>query len=391
MKEHKLFIVYGAGNDTIGLVKRIAGDIFKLKGNILDMRQDVMHGLFTVFIVVDLSGSDSSVTEFESVIRQISLDTGLKLNFEKYYPSPRNPEKKNILLVLLGADREGIIALISESLSRYKINIEFSQMIAREGIFLMELLADISQCVIPVANLKTEIDIIMQKMKIKAMYQFDNVFNKKRRMIIFNYKRSLIDDVSLSEILKLSGITEQEFARYYPKTNSDMNQVYNSLRLLDGMPFEILENITNSVKVKPATIELVQTLKVMGYKISFISNALCPLSKYLKHKLDMDSCFEFPLNVDPDGRTVKGDSTFEEFAGECRKNDPVKIMGNTVIQENISSDDMVIVDDSMTDTMIPGIGLDFNMKIILEYLNNRVITRENLAGILGSFGALISK
>ena len=386
MSEHKLFIIYGAGNDSIGLVKRITGDIFKLNGNILDMRQDVIHGLFTVFIVVDLSGSESSVTEFEAVIGKISLDTGLKLSFEKYYPVPRSPDKKNILLILLGRDKEGIIALISESLSKYKINIEFSQMIAREGIFLMELLVDISSCIIPVENLKTEIDRIMDKMQIKAMYQFENVFNKKRRAIAFNCTHSLISKETTGEILKLAGIEEKDIAAYYKGAGVE-NRIYDALTLMDGLPVEIIENITGSAKLTSSTVELIQTLKVMGYKTAVISNSLCPVSLFFKNIIDQGYCFELSLKTDPDEKTIDGNISFEEFMRIYSEINPEKITGNIVKNELIDKEDLVIV-DVFNAGMNSGIGIEFDMKLLLEYLNKKVITKENLIGILGGFGAV---
>ena len=50
-----LYIVYGIGADSVGLVGAITSPISQVKGNIVDMRQDVMHGLFTIYLVVDLA------------------------------------------------------------------------------------------------------------------------------------------------------------------------------------------------------------------------------------------------------------------------------------------------------------------------------------------------
>ncbi len=166
MLNRKLYVVHGMGNDSIGLVERIAAPIAAVNGNILDLRQDVLHGLFTIYLVADLSDADITQAEFTRLTEKISDETGLRLIVDKYVPVPRPPKKVNLLLVLLGHDRPGIIAAISEALKRYSINIEFSQMIGREGVFLMELLTDISQCTLPVENLTRVLRETMGKMNI---------------------------------------------------------------------------------------------------------------------------------------------------------------------------------------------------------------------------------
>ncbi len=180
MLEHSLYIIYGTGSDSVGLVGRITKEISKINGNIVDMRQDVMHGLFTIFLVTDFSNSGIGLEGLKKLVEKLSLDTNLNLILDKYYPVPRSSDKKNMLLVLIGSDKPGIIAAISESLSKYNINIEFSQNIARAGMFLMELLADISRCTLPVQNLKTELKKTMNSLNINTMFQTEDVFNKKR-------------------------------------------------------------------------------------------------------------------------------------------------------------------------------------------------------------------
>lgn len=55
-----LYIVYGIGPDSVGLIGGITSPIARVGGNIVDMRQDVLHGLFTIFLVVDLRQASNS-------------------------------------------------------------------------------------------------------------------------------------------------------------------------------------------------------------------------------------------------------------------------------------------------------------------------------------------
>ncbi|HOM28835.1 MAG TPA: ACT domain-containing protein, partial [Deltaproteobacteria bacterium] len=85
-----LYVVYGIGADEVGLVGAITSPIASVRGNIVDMHQDVMHGLFTIYMLVDLSAATVSVKEFKSIVEQISAGTGLRLSVERYTPTARS-------------------------------------------------------------------------------------------------------------------------------------------------------------------------------------------------------------------------------------------------------------------------------------------------------------
>ena len=114
MTRQRLYIIQGLGNDAVGLVGSITAPISKAGGNVVDLRQDVLHGLFTCYLVVDLSETELRLTELCEMVHKIAEDTGLRMTVEKYVPVPRNPDKKNLLVILLGYDRPGLIATASE-------------------------------------------------------------------------------------------------------------------------------------------------------------------------------------------------------------------------------------------------------------------------------------
>ena len=58
MSRKNFYIIHGMGNDTVGLVGNITTPIAAKGGNIVDLRQDVLHGLFTIYLVVDLADSE---------------------------------------------------------------------------------------------------------------------------------------------------------------------------------------------------------------------------------------------------------------------------------------------------------------------------------------------
>ncbi len=380
MTNRRLFMVHGTGRDSVGLVGNITAPIAQVGGSVVDLRQDVLHGLFTIFLVVDLTDSSVDQTAFSELISRIAERTGLRLAVEKYTPIPRNPDKRNMLMVLLGTDAPGIIATISEILGKYKVNIEFAQNIGRGGVFLMELLTDISNCMVPLENLREAVDTAMKQMNIRTIFQGEDVFNKKKRVIIFEARKSVIGRDTLRDILNLTGISPELLTREY-SSDRELESVQKAVRKLEGLPIEVLDSVIADTTAISDTTELIQTLKTMGYKVALISSALSFVTDYIASTLGIDHSFGLPAVLDDDTRSITG----ELHPDALRFTSTDRVVSRIMESEGITPEDITIVSDRETD-IIPGIRFEFGMERLLENYNSKAVNRENLIGILGSFG-----
>ena len=380
MTRQRLYVVYGKGSDAVGLVGSITAPISQAGGNIVDLRQDVLHGLFTLFLVVDLSETRVRIEDLTEMVREIGEDTGLELSVDNYNPKPRDPNKKNVLLILIGRDRPGIIASISAVLGRYQANIEFAQSVGREGVFLTELLTDISHCSIPLANLQATVRQAMAEVGIQAVFQCEDVFNKKQRVILFDISASFISPRLQDEILEQTGLTRADLLAEYA-TSDVPASLQKAAARLEGFPCEVLRSIVNGIQPTPGTIELLQTLRIMGYKIALASNGFTPLTETLKTRLGIDYVFGYPLPIEDDSKCVVGEIPPHELAGR----DLDRLIGEMAAAEGISREDVAVISDAgMAET--PGIRLEFDLGQILDYYNQKIISRDALLGLMGSFG-----
>ena len=91
MNNQQLYIVHGMGSDAVGLVGGITAPIAAAGGNIIDLRQDVLHGLFTIYMVVDLSDGQLEPFALQTILAEISEDTGLSMTIDQYTPSCPSP------------------------------------------------------------------------------------------------------------------------------------------------------------------------------------------------------------------------------------------------------------------------------------------------------------
>ncbi|MGD0210901.1 MAG: ACT domain-containing protein, partial [Desulfomonilia bacterium] len=329
-----LYIVYGIGTDSVGLVGAITSPIAQVKGNIVDMRQDVLHGLVTIYLVVDLAKATVSVKEFRGLVDKIASDTGLKLSIEKYTPIPRGLEKKNILVTLVGKDKAGIIAAITEKLGTYNINIEVSEVVARENIFLMDLMCDVSHSALPTDNLKAAIRDTMLSIQISSMFQAEDVFNKKKKIIMFDIAHSFMDSTTMREVMKQALIKPEALMRS-GSDETDLAYMHATASLLEGLPLSVIDTVMNATEISQGTQELLQTLKIMGYKIGLISGGFSFFTNALKKRLGIDYVYAFELPIDDDSQAVIGDLP----AGLMQPVDRAKIVSGIIKAERIDEED----------------------------------------------------
>jgi phosphoserine phosphatase len=378
MTNQRLYIVHGMGTDGVGLVGSITTPIAEAGGNIVDLRQDVLHGLFTLFMVVDLSHCSLRIDDFRKMVRHLGEDTGLTLSVDKYVPIPRGADKKNLLLIVLGNDKPGIIASVSKLLSKYQINIEFSQTIAREGIFLMELLTDVSRCAIPIDNLKTALQSSMAEMEMNTFFQSEDVFNKKKRTILFQIESSFMDPEMVTEIVQQTSLNASDLSGTY-KTDDPRHNLNTAAKLLEGFPLDVLFSIIEKIDPTPGTVELLQTFKIMGYRVALVSSGFSPFIDFIKTRLDIDQAVGIDLPVDNDARTITG----QPVAADDKR---VERIAESIVQgEGISQEEITVISDTDTNNT-PGIRLQFDLEKILDYYNQHILSKENLLGLLGSFG-----
>lgn len=378
----KLYILFGTGPDAVGLVQQITTPVAAIGGNVMDLRQDVLHGLFTVFLVVDFAGSETSAEEIERLVAEISGQTGLDLRVEKYQPVARSAERVNLLLILIGRDRPGIVAAVSECLSSYRVNIELSQMIARESIFLMELLVDIRFSTLPLENLQSTLRENMAGLGISALFQDRDVFNKKKRVLLFELSGSFMEGATRDEILRQAGIPQQDFRTIYPAGDSAACLAAARERL-EGLPVEVVDKLALAVAPTPGTAELIQTLKTMGYQVAVASSALAPVTDRLREHLTLDHCYGVEAPLDEDAMTFAGEPSGEAPAAPDRE----RIIAALSARAGVAREDITLVSDQgFGDSAPPGIHLVFDTRLFLDFLNQHVLSRESLVGVLGAFG-----
>ncbi|HOJ15460.1 MAG TPA: haloacid dehalogenase-like hydrolase, partial [Deltaproteobacteria bacterium] len=276
----------------------------------------------------------------------------------------------------------GIIAAITEKLGAYTINIEVSDVVAREDIFLMDLMCDIGKSALPVENLKPALKDTMRVIGIATMFQTEDVFNKKKKIVLFDIHSSFMDAASMREVMVHASIDPRSVFREDP-ARTDASFMHETVGMLGALPVEVFKTVLEHARITPGTRELVQALKAMGYRIGLVSSAFDVFTDFLRERLGLDYAFGLELPVDEDSQTVIGDLP----EGLMSVPDRAAIVGQIVGRERIDPEDVTVISDREAHfDATPGIRVAFDTKVLLDLMNSHALSRQTLTGMLRSFG-----
>ena len=86
------------------------------------------------------------------------------------------------IITVIGKDKSGIIAKVSNLLAEKNINIEDISQTIMQGFFTMIMLVQIETSTISIENLKTDLDALGNKIGVKIILQHEDIFNAMHRI-----------------------------------------------------------------------------------------------------------------------------------------------------------------------------------------------------------------
>jgi phosphoserine phosphatase len=280
----------------------------------------------------------------------------------------------------MGVDRPGIVAETSRELLKGGFNIEAVRMIARGEYIAMEIIVDASEA----SDLKVfrkELLRFMEDTGLDISLQNYDVFQKPKRVVIFDVDSTLINEEIIVELAKVAGVGEAVNRMTEQAMNGHMDfkdAVRQRVGLLKGLKVSQLEKLAQGVNLTLGVEELIATLHSIGYKVGVVSGGFTYFTDYLQKRLNLDYVFANELEIKDGvvtGRIV-GDIIDAEQKGRI-----IQIIAD---REKISPDQIVAVGDGANDRFMlanAGLGIGFNPKEVLKEYSDGLITKKNLSGL----------
>ena len=72
-------VVTVIGRDTVGILAKVASVCAEHNANILDVTQSVLSEMFTMIMVLDISGLNDSFSDLQNALDKLGSDIGMKI------------------------------------------------------------------------------------------------------------------------------------------------------------------------------------------------------------------------------------------------------------------------------------------------------------------------
>ena len=367
----KILSLSAIGLDSPGLVSTITNTIFQMKGNILDVEENCRKGLFSIFLIVDFSASPRNMEEITGDLNNISVETGLKVVVGVYDESEISylTEKESHVVTILGEDKPGIIAEVSTFFHRHHVNIESCRMIARGKFFSMEMGIDTSQMHIArdlsreeaIDSIKGKLKALCKKLNQSVVIQSEDIYQKGKKLIVFDVESTLIQEGSLKEFLKKvegkAGVVEGE-TEFKAGRDDKMQTLIENARAFKGMPIQDFEKFGSILELNPGALELIGILKSMGFKIALLTSGFNFFVKRIFEAAGVDYAFSNALKSDEKG-IITGELEEPIITSDTKQ----EILDFIMNVEKIRPDQVIAVGDGAIGShFIENVGLSIAFK-----------------------------
>ena len=355
-EKRKIITLSAIGVDSPGLVSKITTKIFQMSGNIIDVEEICRRGLFSIFLIIDFSASKKSIDEITHALKPIENETGLKviLGIHDEDEITDLTEKEDYIVTVLGIDQPGIMANISTFFRKYNINIEDCRMIARGKFFAMEMVIDTSKMITEppyshneaIEKMKDGLKDLCTGLNQSVIIQSEDIYKRVKKLIVFDVESTLIQDLSLKNFLEKIAKTVKPIGSKIESEHSNQGKIQalvKNVSALKGMPVSDLKKFCKILQLNTGTLELIQILKSMGFKVAILSSGFNFFIKRIFEAASVDYAFSNTLKADEHG-IITGELEKPVITNTTKN----EILGFIMKLENISSDQVVAVGDGST-------------------------------------------
>jgi len=366
------------GKDRKGIIAGISNELAKNGVNIIDIQQNVLHGMFSMFMVAEIKGPDLTLVKIKKILRK--KEKALEIGVEKLGEHRKKKEKELYVIVVLARDRVGIVADISSILFELGINIEKTSLTARGDLISIEFVADFYG--LDAEKVKEEIKRRAERVGLDVIISKYSSFRREKKLVVFDMDSTVVEQEIIDAIAKEAGV-EKEVKEITAKAMRGEMEFKDALkqrvRLLKGMRVETLESIAGSISLTPGIEELMDSLKAMSYKTALVTGGFTYFANRIGEKLKFDYVFGNELVIE--NGVLTGEVKEPIIDAEAKG----RIIIELAKKENISRDNIVAIGDGANDRIMiknAGLGIAFNAKELLKKISDGTLSRQNILGVL---------
>ena len=204
----------------------------------------------------------------------------------------------------------------------------------------------------------------------------------ENKMIVFDMDSTLIDAETIDELARAAGVVSKVEEITKKAMCGDINfeqALIERVGLLKGLPLETALDAVSQINLMPGAAELIQYVKMKGYKTAMISGGFTISADSIGKALGIDFVVSNELLVEDGCLTGK-------VVGSITQNDSkAEVFEELTRLNGIHPEQCIVVGDGANDACVferAGFAIAFNPKPILREYADVVITKKDLKAVI---------
>lgn len=292
-----------------------------------------------------------------------------------------------IVVTVVGRDRPGIVAGVTNTLANFNANIVKARASSLLDIFMMVMVADISRMTVDLNKLIWELKCEGERTGLGISVETGETYKKEKRLIVLDMDGTMVDAEVIDELAKMMG-TEAEAKKI---TKAAMEGKINfkaalerRAKMLKGLPLKKVKELRDNIPIVSGANDLISELKKAGFVTVLMTGSFDVIANVVSRKLGFDYVFSNrllakngKLTGEVEGRVMGPESKLELLRSVARK-------------EGITLDECVAVGDGANDLLIIkdcGLGIGFNPKKVVKDEANALVNVKDLKVVLAFIGS----
>ncbi|MEM3852085.1 MAG: phosphoserine phosphatase SerB [Methanomassiliicoccales archaeon] len=366
------------GRDRPGLLQLIVSCIEAEGLKLVDIQQNVVHGILSLFILLEKN-------ENQKLRERLAASLPSDISFDIHETAGFLPSVtgKRYVLTVVGNRCNELLHIVSSVTAEMGVNNLRISFLSRGELTAMQFLMDAGSC--SPRDLRSRLTGLLEGAGADVMFESERSFKAGKKLIVFDMDSTLVKGETLEEIAVRFGL-KREMKRITESAMRGELDYVSSLKkrvsMLSGMPVSVLDSVLETLELTPGAEEVVSTLKAMGYKIALVSGGFSIFTDWMKQKLGLDYAFGNRLEV-KDGVLTGG---LEEPVIDARGKQ--RIIEEIRLAEHIAAEEVVVVGDGANDRVMvenAGLGIAFMGKEVLKKVADGSISSGDMRSLLFCF------
>ncbi len=388
-KEVQRVLVTVTGPDTVGITAKLTGVLAHNRAALLDIEQVVVLGQLTLCLLV---GVDPAPEAGETVLKDLLFAAkamGLDLDFKvlDVASGAERPTGGRYAVTAIGNDLDAAgVHGISRVLADHGTNIESIRRLSQNGLSSLEVICSLSQESAQPRSLRAALMEATAGRDIDVAVQRERLTRRSKRLVVMDMDSTLIQIEVIDELARMHGVVDRVAAITARAMAGELDfeaSLRERVGLLAGMDYEHAATLAADLPITEGAKELLEVLRVLGYKTAVISGGFTFAAEKLKAKLGLDYAYANELEVKHGKLTGK---VLGRIVGPTRK---AELLEDIAARERIALEQTIAIGDGANDLAMlerAGLGIAFHAKPKLKAAADTAVSRGGLDRILYLLG-----